>query len=140
MDFVVTLACVCVKRAITLTTSSPDSWWSSIYFQGIHEQKREPHLQICPEVKCQIQCVLDCLFQEHEQDKATSKETPAFLILAMKRKNLSLQGFCYLILWSSEQGLGVKRGKIFYSCQSKEPMGIYNGSVFHIFFMDKQLQ
>lgn len=59
---------------------------------------QKPHLQICPEVRCQIQCVLNCLFQEHEQDKATTKRTLALLMLGIKRNNLWLQAFCYLVL------------------------------------------
>lgn len=76
-------------------------------------------------------------FRSMNKTKQPAKETPALLILAMKRKNLSLQGFCCLILWSSEQGLGIKGGKKFFSCQSKEPMSIYNGGVFHVFLYGK---
>lgn len=52
-------------------------------------------------------------FRSMNKTKKPAKETPAFLILARKRKNLLLEGFLYLIVWSSEEGLGVKEERNF---------------------------
>lgn len=55
----------------------------------------------------------------------------------MKRKKSFVAGVLLPHSLNSEEGLGVKGGNKFYSCQSKEPTSIHNGNIFHVFLYGK---
>lgn len=98
------------------------------------ERMQRPHLQICPEVKCQIQYVLNCLFQEHEQDKATSRGNTRFSHAGFEKEESFATSFLLPYPpWNSEERFGGKKRRKFYFCQPDEPINIYNADIFHAF-------
>lgn len=105
---------VCVKHAVTLTTPSLDSWWSSTYFQGIYEQKRECKKHTCRFVlkwSVKFNMCWTAFFRSMNNTKQPAEETLDFLMLVLKRKNLLLQAFCYLIITEIQRiGLAIRGG------------------------------
>lgn len=144
MNFVVTLVCVCIKHAVTLTTSSRDSWWSSTYFQRIYE-KTECKNHTCRFVlkwSVTFNVCWTVFFRSMNKTKQPAEETSAFPMEGMKWKfTQKATGFLLpCSRWVQRRVLEVRKGGNFTSISPKNLWAFIIEIYSMFFFTEKQLQ